>query len=264
MGITAGKSKTTRLPRWVLCAYSWLNLFLDPFRLLSVVRLFRYMKDWFTYSRMEDAEPIYVLDTYPCLRDGLSTSPFDRHYFYQDIWAFHHIVDKHVESHIDIGSNVVFVGMLTTVTRVLFIDIRPLTATLERFSSVGGSILQLPFPDNSVPSLSCLHVAEHIGLGRYGDPLDPQGTLKAAEELSRVLAPGGNLYFSVPVGRPRVCFNAHRVLDPTRVLDYFRGLELVEFSGIDDERNFQRNVQPTSLKNSEYACGLFWFRKPER
>ena len=40
---------------------------------------------------------------------------------------------------------------------------------------------------------------EHIGLGRYGDPIDPQGTEKAATELQRVLAPGGDLYLSLPI-----------------------------------------------------------------
>ena len=67
-------------------------------------------------------------------------------------------------------------------------------------------------------------MAEHIGLGRYGDPLDPLGTRKAAAELQRVLAPGGQLLFSLPVGRPRVEFNAHRVHDPHEVASWFDGL----------------------------------------
>src|ERR1035437_9128085 len=65
-------------------------------------------------------------------------------------------------------------------------------------------------------SVSCLHVAEHIGLGRYGDPIDPLGTNKALLELQRVLAPGGVLLFSMPVGRERVEFNAQRIWDPRR------------------------------------------------
>ncbi len=43
----------------------------------------------------------------------------------------------------------------------------------------------------SVESLSCKHVIEHIGLGRYGDVLDPGGDLKAISELKRALAVGG-------------------------------------------------------------------------
>jgi len=47
-----------------------------------------------------------------------------------------------------------------------------------------------------------MNVVEHVGLGRYGEPLDPEGDIKAMRELRRVLAPGGSLLFVVPVGRP--------------------------------------------------------------
>jgi SAM-dependent methyltransferase len=114
---------------------------------------------------------------------------------------------------------------------------------------------------NSVRSLSCLHVAEHIGLGRYGDPLDPHGTLKACRELARVLAPGGNLYFSLPVGKPRLCFNAHRIHSVGQILDYFRDLSLVELSGIDDERRVMLQMEKSALDNADYGCGLFHFTK---
>lgn len=64
---------------------------------------------------------------------------------------------------------------------------------------------------------------EHVGLGRYGDSLDPQGSVKAARELVRVLTPGGRLLLSTPVGRERVQFNAHRIFAPATVLSMFRG-----------------------------------------
>jgi hypothetical protein len=36
-----------------------------------------------------------------------------------------------------------------------------------------------------------MHVVEHIGLGRYGDPIDPDGDLKAISELKRVVQKRG-------------------------------------------------------------------------
>ena len=45
----------------------------------------RYFTDWFKYSRMEDAEPIKPVDTYPCLFDKTSKTGVDSHYFYQHI-----------------------------------------------------------------------------------------------------------------------------------------------------------------------------------
>ena len=110
-------------------------------------------------------------------------------------------------------------------------------------------------------SLSCLHVAEHIGLGRYGDKLDPHGTKKAAKELARVLARGGSLYFSLPIGKERLCFNAHRIHSPGRVLEYFKGLELVELSGVDDFGVLHKNLDVEKMCSWDYGCGLFHFRK---
>ena len=43
-----------------------------------------------------------------------------------------------------------------------------------------------------------MHTLEHIGLGRYGDKVDPMGDIRAMNELARVTAPGGNLLIAVP------------------------------------------------------------------
>ncbi len=211
---------------------------------------------------MEGAEPIKLLDTYPCLFDRTKKTRIDGHYFYQDSWAFKRIYAQRPKTHVDVGSDVNYVGFLTTITQVHFVDIRPLdVSNISNLKNIEGSILEMPYEDNSIDSLSCLHVAEHIGLGRYGDPLDPLGTKKAASELSRCLAKGGNLYFSLPVGEPKLCFNAHRIHSPQQILDYFSGLKLVEFSGTDDDKNFAENIDIGRLANSKYGCGMFWFTK---
>ena len=88
--------------------------------------------------------------------------------------------------------------------------------------------------DASVPSLSCLHVAEHVGtrpVRRRARPAWDRARMRGAH---RVLAPGGSLLFSLPVGRPRVCFNAHRVHAPTRSWRTSTGSSLDEFSVVDD------------------------------
>ncbi len=221
-----------------------------------------YLRDWFKYSRIDGAEPIRLRDTYPCLFDKKTTTRIDSHYFYQDIWAFKKIYSLKPEFHVDVGSSANFVGFLTAITKVNFVDIRPLDAPyLANIENIKGSILELPYEDNSLESISCLHVAEHIGLGRYGDPLDPLGTSKAAAELTRCLAKGGNLFFSLPVGKPRLCFNAHRIHSPRQIKDYFGGLKLIELSGSDDNKRFIENIDIHILENSRYACGMFWFTK---
>ena len=236
--------------------------FFDLLNLLhSIMAYPAFIRDLYRYRRMPRAEHTRILDIYPCLLEKTSTTSFDAHYFYQDTWAFKKVYESQVTHHVDVGSSVMYIGMLSMITDVVFVDIRPLTAKLDRLYCRKGSILSLPYKSNSVQSLSCLNVAEHVGLGRYGDPLDPQGTVKSARELSRVLAPNGNLYFSLPVGRPRLCFNAHRIHSPRQIIGYFHDLSLIELSGVTDDMVFERNIDINVLEKSSYACGLFWFRK---
>lgn len=245
--------------------HRWISPIVDPFKMIrGPFRYADYLKDWVKYSKMEGAEPIEILNSYPCIHDKTKYTGFDSPYFYQDIWAFKRIYESKVDHHVDVGSRVDFVGFLTAITNVTFIDIRSLEAKLDRLECKKGDILSMPYENNSLKSLSCLHVAEHIGLARYGDPLDPFGTKKAAKELSRVLAVDGNLYFSLPMGKPRLCFNAHRIHSTKQIIHYFQDLNLVELSGIDDKGIFKRNIDIDILEKSDYACGLFWFTKRHR
>ena len=220
-----------------------------------------FLMEFRKYKSMPGGASASWKDLFPILNERTSTTSFDTHYFYQDIWAFRKILESGVKAHVDVGSKVDYIGFLSTITDVTFIDIRPLVTDLPELHSRAGSILNMPYANDSVHSLSCLHVAEHIGLGRYGDPLDPLGTEKSCGELKRVLATGGSLYFGLPIGRPRTCFNAHRVHSTGQILDYFKGLHLAEFSLVDDKGRFHQNVSPERAKDEKYGCGLFHFRK---
>jgi SAM-dependent methyltransferase len=258
------KKFDSRIRNMAFLVYRWVSPIVDPVRFIrGLFGYFWFFRDWIKYSTDKNAEKIHIADTFPCLHDKKDVAPFDRHYFYQDIWAYKKILKSGCKYHVDVGSRTDFVGLLTAVTKVTAIDIRPLNVNLENFESKRGSILQMPFESDSVSSLSCLHVAEHIGLGRYGDSIDPLGTEKAAKELKRILAANGNLFFSLPMGRPRLCFNGHRIHSSRQILDYFRGLKLMEFSGIDDGGNLRVNIEPNALDSCNYGCGLFWFRKPQ-
>ena len=144
----------------------------------------------------------------------------------------------------------------------MFVDYRPLRAEVPGLMPVGADITCLPFADNSLESVSSLHVIEHVGLGRYGDPLDPRGSRKAALELARILRPGGHLYLSVPVGRERVCFNAHRIFSPRTVVATLAPLGLVGFSLVNDDGRFTQDAPLDAASSLEYGCGMFEFVKP--
>jgi hypothetical protein len=76
-----------------------------------------------------------------------------------------------------------------------------------------------------------------------------------------VLRPGGRLYFGVPVGIERLDFNAHRVFDPSTVVDAFPTLTLRSFSAVDDSGAYHEDVDPMDFSNMQYACGLFEFAR---
>lgn len=240
---------------------SGISLMKFKLKIKNIPKYLNFFSELRQYKRMKGAENIATRDLYPILDDRTSTTTFDTHYFYQNIWAFRNIFESGTKAHVDVGSKVDYIGFLSAVTKVTFIDIRPLITDLPNLDSKAGSILEMPYPDGSVFSLSCLHVAEHIGLGRYGDPLDPLGTVKACKELQRILAPGGSLYFALPIGKPRVCFNAHRIHSPDQILAYFSELELMEFSFINDHGRFLQNVDPIAVRDAKYGCGLFKFTK---
>ena len=58
-----------------------------------------------------------------------------------------------------------------------------------------------------------------------------------------------------------MCFNAHRIHAPETIIEYFSDFELVELSGVHDDGRFVERVGLNEFKESEYACGMFWFRK---
>jgi hypothetical protein len=124
--------------------------------------------------------------------------------------------------------------------------------------------MALPMRSGSLPSISCMHVVEHIGLGRYGDPLDPAGDLKAIAELKRVLAPGGDLLFVTPVGRPRIVFNAHRIYAYQQIIEAFAGLSLRQFALVPDDmrQDLLVDASPAVADQQQYGCGCFWFQRP--
>ena len=242
----------------------WIEQFVDPRRLTNAIReIPRYWHDWRRYGALADAEPLKIRESYPQLHDRVRFTSIDAHYFYANGWAIRRIIAERPRLHVDIGSQTMFVNLLAASLPVVFADYRPLVAGIGGLNSIGASILALPFRDGSIRSLSCLHVAEHIGLGRYGDPLDPLGTKKTAAELTRVLAPRGTLLFAVPVGRERVCFNAHRVHAPATIREYFGPLDLVEFSAVDDRGHYIPHADIAEFASADYACGLFALRKRE-
>lgn len=229
----------------------------------------QYIKDYLTFARQSKAGTVrFALkwqDRYPCLTDRVGTTAFDRHYTYHPAWAARILAQTRPEKHIDIGSILHFSTLVSAFIPVTFYDYRPAEIELTSLTSKTADLLSLPFENGSIHSLSCMHVVEHVGLGRYGDPLDPDGDRKAIAELKRVLAPGGLLLFVVPIGgTSKIMFNAHRIYRYDLIIDIFSDLDLVEFALIPDRTDqggLVRNPPAELVDVQEYGCGCFCFRK---
>lgn len=195
------------------------------------------------------------------LDDGAGPSGYEPHYTYHPAWAARVLAHTCPSLHIDVSSSLDFVAIASAFVPMEFYDFRPADLTLENLSCKRGDLTELPFETRSVESLSCMHVVEHIGLGRYGDPLEPRGDLKAMAELSRVLAPGGSLLFVVPVGRRRLQFNAHRIYDFEQITSCFRDLRVAGFALVDDHGAYHADADGAQVAGQTWGCGCWWFRK---
>lgn len=161
------------------------------------------------------------------------------------------------QHHYDIGSSIITVGIISQFVPTTMVDIRDINVSLKNLFFKQGSILNLPFEDNSIESISSLCVVEHIGLGRYGDQIDSWGSEKAIKELKRVLKNGGDLLFSVPVDREcRIYFNAHRSFTREYLLELFKDLKLVEEKYI-----YEKEIQDNYDQLRGFGTGLYHFRK---
>jgi len=230
-----------------------INILLAPFI------LFDYLK-----YRSVDKNSRFIIklkDFYPQIKDKTITTHFDSHYVYHTSWAARKVKEINPVFHTDISSSLYFSGITSAFVPIKFYDYRPAKLKLSNLESLPGDLMKLPFENNSINSLSCLHTVEHIGLGRYGDPIDPSGDLRAIMELKRVLAEEGSLLFVTPVGKPKIEFNAHRIYSYEMIMEMFEGLKLVEFSLITDSGDFIEKANPDIVKEQKYGCGCFWFKK---
>jgi SAM-dependent methyltransferase len=242
------------------------SLGVNPALIKSLRYIPRFVRDLRKYSRgaATGGLPIRIGQLYPIVSDYKdSAGSASGHYFHQDLWAARKIYRRRPSSHVDIGSRIDgFIAHLLPFMPVDVIDIRPLNSRIEGLRFVQDDATELrSFADGSVESLSSLHAAEHFGLGRYGDPIDPLAHVKFMKALGRVLAPGGRLYFSLPVGEERLQFNAHRILSPHTVLAAFAGLLLVDFAYVDDKGDLCLNGKPEDCEGLRLGCGLFEFTR---
>jgi hypothetical protein len=203
-------------------------------------------------------------DRWACLSDDTAATYFDQHYLYHVAWAVRKLASASPRLHVDFGSSLNFCSTVSAICETRFYDIRPAEIHLSGLTCLEANLTALEIASDSLESVSCMHVLEHIGLGRYGDDLDPCGDLKAIAELKRVVAPNGALYVVAPTGLPRIAYNAHRIYAADSFVGYFSDeFQLEEFYFIDNQSGGvpALNVSFPETRRYDYGCGCYFFRK---
>ncbi len=204
---------------------------------------------------------------WPVMQEKYAMAGSLGNYFWQDLWAARMIVQSGVKEHFDIGSRLdgFIAHLLAAGIDVTMIDVRKFPAEVKGLYTIVDDATTLhQIPDRSIESMSALCSLEHFGLGRYGDPVDPEACFKCFDNIQRKLKKEGKLYLSVPVGKERVEFNAHRVFYADTIVKNFPFLALEEFSCAAEERieyNVDIHKYDEDLHNGEYRYGLFVFVK---
>jgi SAM-dependent methyltransferase len=168
------------------------------------------------------------------------------HYFHQDIHVARKIFLNKPIRHLDIGSRTDgFVAHVSVYREIEIIDIREQMSNVKNIKFRLADLMNMPKDImNSYDSISSLHAIEHFGLGRYGDPIDYFGHVKALENIHKILKINGIFYFSTPIGSQRIEFNAHRVFALKYLINLFaENYKTKSFSYVNDDGIFFENIE---------------------
>ena len=227
-----------------------------------------YFKARRDFSRISQHKHEWPMRSYPVLLDRDAESASLGEYFWQDLLVAKEIINQSPNRHVDIGSRVDgFIAHIACMRKVEVFDIRPLHWEIENVKFTQWDIMDPnPTLNGSADCVSCLHTLEHIGLGRYGDKLDPEGWKIGLKSLVDLVASGGGLWLSVPIGIQRIEFNAHRVFNPATIIHAASelGVMLKRFFYLTDS-GFVESVSiaedALSLSTKNYGLGIFFFSK---
>jgi hypothetical protein len=162
------------------------------------------------------------------------------------------------------GKSVVNMGSLTPWYESMFIhfgaqpvtiDYNPIIMRTERISFMTIDQWEQERPQFEIGfSISSF---EHDGLGAYGEPIDPDGDLKAMAKMKERIKPDGLLFVAVPTGKDKVLFKAARIYGRLRLPMLMEGWEWIDSFGFrNEDLDGNGSVQPLYvLRNAPSPSG---------
>jgi hypothetical protein len=154
------------------------------------------------------------------------------------------------------NQHVAVVGSLTPWIEAILINLNNTVTTIE-YNVPESSYDKITCKDyfeyfekntNTFDSVVSFSSIEHSGLGRYGDPLDPDGDLKTMQVIHKNLKKDGLLIWGSPVGNDSLAWNAHRVYGPVRLPKLFENFKEMKWYGYSKERLFNQRPAKNSYQ----------------
>lgn len=238
------------------------NLGLLPINFSKLANIPRYLREKKAFLKSGGiiSELFPIINEY---EDSAGTG--SGHYFHQDLLIAQLIFEANPTKHIDIGSRLDgFVAHVAAFREIEVLDIREMPKSEHPNIVYKQADLMSDTGKEITDSVSCLHVIEHFGLGRYGDLIDPKGYILGFKNLIDMLKPGGTLYVSFPIGtKNEVFFNAHRVFHPRDIFNWVPGrLNLIRFDFVDDFGTLHKEFDVLNHDILvKYGCGIYTFEK---
>jgi hypothetical protein len=184
----------------------FLNIGFNPRHIFSSVAYFlrHYPKYQTQYKEFQRLGGV-ITDKYAIFSDyDKQAGSASGHYFHQDLLVASYINKNNPTRHIDIGSRIDgFIAHVASFRKIDVMDVRDLNISgHSNISFIKADLMNKDSTQNNITdSISCLYAIEHFGLGRYGDPLDPEGHIKGFNNILRMLKPDGTLFISFPIGK---------------------------------------------------------------
>ena len=172
--------------------YYYIKLFgLDPLFLFNTLKnsIF-YLRDYIILRNQKGSNVDFPFGKlFPILNERHSESGImNGHYFHQDLLIAKKIYNSSPKRHIVIGSRTDgFVAHVALFREIEIIDIREQKSNVNNITFTKLDLMSLPVNMlECCDSISSLHAIEHFGLGRYGDPIDYNGHLKAISKITKI------------------------------------------------------------------------------
>jgi len=189
------------------------------------------------------------------------------HYFWQDLVVAKWVLAQNKKLVADVGSRLDgYVAHVASSQKVYVVDIRPIKKAIPNVEFIQDDILNYK-SKKRFEIVTSLHTLEHIGLGRYGDPIDPTGHIKSFAALARMTLPKGCLVVSFPIdSQTRVEFNGQRMIGYQEPINWAEenNLKFVNFICLqsDDELVSCSSISSLAKFSVEPgALGIYFFKK---